>query len=288
MRAGAFRVPAARSDAGLCVLLVLCAFWAQFYGTLTQLDRRMSTFPTRHGNKDVPFRHFGGGVSSLPALPANEVVPLFIMLSVAIGDGPSALPDDQERRHVQLVAEFFLGMCRLNHQGGLTTGGATDLETNIRKMLHEASTVFQPKAYPVPSEGESDSQSDSDSARERDSAGESAGAGASARAQASGTGTGAGRGRGRGRGRGSGSGSGKGTGPGRGGGTRKKRKGKGKAQEQAPTMVPTSFLVRPVSSARIFTLCCAFLGRYWSSVPRQFATAAAGKLTTSGRSEYFA
>ena len=64
------------------------------------------------------------------------------------------------------------------------------------------------------------------------------------------------------------------------------RRGRGKAKPKSRRL-PTSFSVRPVSSTRSFTLCCTFLGRYWSSVPRQFATAAAGKLTTSGRSEYF-
>ena len=61
---------------------------ADHHGTLAELDRRMAAFPTRHGNADVPFRHFSSGISTIPGLPANGVVPLFIMLSCCVGDGP--------------------------------------------------------------------------------------------------------------------------------------------------------------------------------------------------------
>ena len=108
---------------------------ADHHGTLAELDRRMAAFPTRHGNADVPFRHFTSGISTIPSLPANEVVPLFIMLSCCVGDGPGVFPEQQERAQVQKILAEFLGMCRTAHCEQLTLGDLTDLEGHSRRLL---------------------------------------------------------------------------------------------------------------------------------------------------------
>jgi hypothetical protein len=108
---------------------------AQHNGTLDELDRRMAAFPTRHGNADVPYRHFCSGISTIPSLPANEVVPLFIMLSVCVGDGPGVFPAARERTGVQKICKAFLDMCRTAHLEVLTLGGLADLENSSRELL---------------------------------------------------------------------------------------------------------------------------------------------------------
>jgi hypothetical protein len=110
----------------------------QHNGTLDELDRRMATFPTRHGNADVPYRHFGSGISTIPSLPANEVVPLFIMLSVCVGDGPGVFPHARERTGVQQICKAFLDMCRTAHIEVLALGALADLENSSRELLQVA------------------------------------------------------------------------------------------------------------------------------------------------------
>ena len=84
--------------------------------TLSVLDKRMAEFPLRHGNIDMPTCYFPAGVSTIPSLPANEVVPLFMMLAVAIGSGTGVFPDEKVRDDVQEVIDFFLSCCRIRHQ----------------------------------------------------------------------------------------------------------------------------------------------------------------------------
>jgi hypothetical protein len=88
----------------------------------------MAKFQTRHGNADVPYRHFGSGISTIPSLPANEVIPLFIMMSVAAGDGPGVFADAQQRKGVQRCICPFLDMCRTAHKEDLRLQDLAELQ----------------------------------------------------------------------------------------------------------------------------------------------------------------
>ena len=54
----------------------------QSYKTVHITDSRMAAFSVRHGDPDIQKVHFSSGVSTIPSLPAKEVVPMLVVLQV--------------------------------------------------------------------------------------------------------------------------------------------------------------------------------------------------------------